>query len=133
MIKNSISLAGSLLVLAILSFTGIFADYSLSHPFWQSKATLVGGAIGIVLTLILFWVFNRWQSVSSMFSMLAGIMFVASIFTTWYFARVFIDSAVFEPLAGKIWFFGFHVLVALFVPVVALIIRKFMPASNANK
>lgn len=130
--KNSISLAGSLLILTVLSVTGIFADYSLSHPFWQTKATLIGGAIGVAITLLLFWVFNRWKSVSSMLSILVGILFAVSIFTTWYFARVFIDSAVFEPLAGKIWFFGFHVLVALFVPAIALTVRKFMPASNAN-
>lgn len=132
MMKNLISLAGSLLILAILSGTGIFADYSLSHPFWQTKATLVGGAIGIAIALLLFWAFNRWQSTSSMLSILVGLLFAASIFTTWYFARIFIDSAVFEPLAGKIWFFGYHVLVALFVPIVALIIRRFIPVSKAK-
>lgn len=130
--KNSISLAGSLLILAILSSTGTFAKYSLSHPFWETKATLIGGAIGIAITLLLFWVINRWQSVSSMLSILVGLLFAASIFTTWYYARIFIDSAVFEPLAGKIWFFGFHVLAALFVPLIALTIRKFIPASGAN-
>ena len=129
--KNLISLAGALLLLAILQMFGLFSKYSLSHPFWEMRATLVGGGIGVVLSLILLYAFARWRPVFPMLTMLVSVLFVICISVTWYFARVFINSEVFEPLAGKIWFFGFHGLVALFVPLVTVTIRKLLPSAKA--
>ncbi len=127
--KNLISLAGALLLLAILQMFGLFSKYSLSHPFWEMKATITGAGIGVVISLILLYASARWRSIFPMLTTLVSVLLVICIAVTWYFARVFINSEVFEPLAGKIWFFGFHGLVALFVPLVTVAIRKFLPHS----
>ena len=125
--KNLISLAGALLLLALMQLSGMFSKFSLSHPFWETKATLIGAGIGIAIALVLFIAIKRSRSIMPMLTTLVMVLLVICTGVTWYFARVFINSEVFEPLAGKIWFFGYHGLVALFVLVVAMFIRRFLP------
>jgi len=129
--KNIISLAGALLLLALLQLSGTFAKFSLSHPFWETKATLVGAGIGIALALVLFIVFSRWRSVMPMLTTLIFVLLIICTGITWYFARVFINSEVFEPLAGQIWFFGYNGFVALLVPAFTMLIRRFLPSGKA--
>ena len=50
-----VGMAAALGLVAICHVTGLFGALNLSHPFWHDKATLVGAAIGIVLTLGLAW------------------------------------------------------------------------------
>ena len=107
-------------VLALLVLSGAMAAADLAHPFWQTQATLAGGGAGVVISLLPAWAAQRrgrlprWLPIAG----LTGL--AAALVVTWRAARVFIDSADYQPLAGKIWFFGYHALAALIVITIAL-------------
>lgn len=104
----------ALALLALAQMTGLIRALDLAHPFWALKATLIGAGIGGLLAAGLFWLDRRALSA------IAAIGFLVALITTWRAARIFIDSADYEPLAGKVWFLGYHVTAALFVAVAAL-------------
>ena len=63
---------------------------------------------------------------SRVLKLLMWIGFPVALITTLYAARTFINSADYEPLAGKIWFFGYHATVAFFVALVATVLPRLM-------
>ena len=108
-------------VLAALVLSGAFAAIEFSHPFWQMRASLTGGAVGAILAAGLLWLIRRKPSLSRVMGSAVGVALGVAGFVTWRAARKFIDSDDFEPLAGQIWFLGYHISAALIVAFVALI------------
>ena len=123
--SKSLSLVAALFLLVVLHATGLVAVSNLSHPFWHVKATLVGGTIGVAMTIFLFWLTDRRPGIARDLIIVMAVAFPVGLFITWYSARIFIESADFEWLAGQVWHKGYQTLVALFVPLVALISLRY--------
>lgn len=109
-----ISIGLAIAIVAIFHATDVILAAELSHPFWHNRATLVGAGFGVLLAIALLWLQNR------IVTGLTVIGFLVSILTVWRAAAVFINSADYEPLAGRIWFFGYHATIALFVALAAV-------------
>lgn len=107
-------------VLALLWLSGAMAAADLAHPFWQTRATLAGGGAGAAVALGLLALAGRRGRRLRVLLATALIGLAAAGLVTWRAARVFIDSPDFEPLAGKLWFLGYHTLAALIVIAIAL-------------
>lgn len=117
-----IACASGVAVLAVLVVSGVMASADLSHPFWQTKASVTGALIGAALGAGLIWITNASGRASRYIAAVLGLCLAVALGVTWRAARIFIDSAAFEPVAGQVWFFGYHALCALIVAVVALLI-----------
>ena len=113
---------GGVAVLAALVSGGAMTGADLAHPFWQARASVTGGAIGAVLAIGLVWLAARRPGSLRIVSAGALLALPASLAVTWRAARTFIDSADFEPLAGRVWFLGYHAVAALVVLGAALAI-----------
>ena len=112
-------LAGAV-ILGLLVLSGAMAAADLAHPFWQGRATLAGGGAGMVIAALAAWPAGRRGRLLRGLRVTALIALVVALLVTWRAARVFIDSADYQPLAGTVWFFGYHALAALIVIAVAL-------------
>jgi len=123
-----LSVAAALFLLAMLHVTGLVTVSNLSHPYWHVKATLVGDTIGVVVTIFLFWLIEHRPALVRVVIIVMAVAFPICLFITWYSAHIFIQSADFEALAGQVWHKGYQILVALFVPLVAII-----PLRYANR
>lgn len=106
-------------LMALLHVAGTMQALNLSHPFWHAKATLIGTGAGLVLTVGLCWLGGVAPGPARMLEVLSLIALPVALAVTWYAARIFINSADYEPFAGKVWFLGYHALVALLVVAVA--------------
>jgi len=118
------SIAITVLIVGLIYWTGVMSKLNLSHPFWETKATLVGAAIGLVLAFGIVALRGRAGCFVN------GVLFAAlllSFAVTWRAARFFINSPDYEPLAGQIWFFGYHAFVATLVAVLATMLPRFFP------
>lgn len=122
--KKHLPLIIAILLLALAYFTGYTKYLGLA---WYGKATLIGGAIGIILALGA----NRLNKNTLNMALIA--LFAITVTVTYYYARIFIDSADFEPTAGFAWYIGYHIGVALFVPTAAYILQKTLPQSVPNE
>jgi len=118
--KTVLPPAAGAVVLALLWSSGAMATADLAHPFWQTRATMAGGFAGAAIALGLAWFAGRRERVSRGLPAAGAVALAAALLVTWRAARIFIDSADFQPLAGKVWFLGYHVLAALVVITVAL-------------
>ncbi len=87
---------------------------------------MTGAAIGLALTVAICWIGAHAPGPTRAVKLLMFIAFPVALIVTLYAARTFINSADYEPLAGKIWFFGYQATVALFVALVATILPKLM-------
>jgi len=121
--KELFSLIVAIALLTLFQVTGLIATLSLSHPWWNTDATLTGGSIGIASAVILFWLEKSKPTASKRLALLASILFLICLAATWYFAQKFINAANFEPLAGQMWHKGYITTIALFVPMAAYLIR----------
>ncbi len=121
-----VALAGSLL--ALWAFQTVVSNFTLTiyHPIWNIRATMIGGAIGLAVILLLILLERKLPAATKSGGMIAGILFVVAMAVTWYYAGIFVNSANFEAFAGQIWFFGYIAAMAMLVPVVALVIRRGM-------
>ena len=125
--KKTVALTGSLLVLYLVQILVSKFSLTIYHPFWNIKATLIGGAIGLAILVIIYLLEIRYPAASRLLFTLVGILLVISIAITWNYASIFVNSADFEALAGKVWFFGYIVTMAMLVPVAGLTIGRLMP------
>lgn len=107
-------------LLAALVFSGAMALADLSHPFWQTKASVTGGLIGCILAAGLSWITGMRRRMARRSATVFALVLIAALLVTWRAARRFIDSADYEPLAGQVWFYGYHLLCAMIVATVAL-------------
>lgn len=123
MTKN-LPLLGAVLLLVIAYVTGFSKYLGLS---WFPQATLIGGVIGIVITLGLTWVMSKNPVMAKWLPILIITDFLVAVGFTYYFARIFIDSADFEPTAGFVWYIGYHIAVALFIPTATFALQKILP------
>ncbi|PCI86416.1 MAG: hypothetical protein COB24_09630 [Hyphomicrobiales bacterium] len=121
--KKHLPLIIAILLLALAYFTGCSKYIGLA---WYGKATLIGGAGGIILALAAYW-FNK-NSLN--ITLIALFAITAAI--TYYYARIFIDSADFEPTAGFVWYIGYHIGAALFIPTAAYVLQKILPQSAST-
>jgi hypothetical protein len=109
-------------LLAVLWLSGAMSAADLAHPYWQTRGTLTGGAAGMVAALALLAV-ARGRARRLRVLLVTGLAALGvALVVTWRAARTFIESADFEPLAGKVWFLGYHALAALIVVAVALML-----------
>lgn len=108
-------LIGATIIIILAYWLGYAKQFGLA---WYPNATIIGGLIGLVIALILIKLNRNKLNVA----IILLLTIAASI--TYYYARVFIDSANFEPEAGYNWFLGYHVTMALLVPSLAIIINK---------
>uniref|UniRef100_A0A2A4Z3Q6 Uncharacterized protein n=1 Tax=OCS116 cluster bacterium TaxID=2030921 RepID=A0A2A4Z3Q6_9PROT len=124
--KKLYPLIGSLILFAAAYFGGLIQTFTLAHPWWYKNATLVGGAIGIAIALILIWYRNHNAKTTNKIEILLGGALLIVLYVDYTAGRTFIDSDIFEARAGKIWHYGYHTSVALFIPTAAALIRKFI-------
>ncbi len=127
MFKNLAAIVGALALIVVLNQVGLIARFNLSHPFWHVDATVLGASIGLGLAIVLFLLRSRSRVNAWRLGFVFAIVLLAAIFATWRAGNVFINSDNFEPLAGQVWFFGYHAMVALFVPVAAYFLRHLLP------
>ncbi len=130
--KYVISIAGSLIALFLLQVAVSTFKPVVFHPFWHDKAHLIGAGIGVIIVVILYVVEKYKATIFKILSYLVFAGMIISLSIAWYYAGIFVNSANFEASAGKNWYVAYHVFLAMFVPVIALIIRRLIPASNAN-
>ncbi len=119
-----IALLAGLVGLAALHVTGLIQAWDLSHPFWHLRATLTGAAGAVVVGLAVFWITGRWPRLGTGLTILLVVALPVAAYVTWRAARVFIDSADFEPAAGQVWFMGYHATAALIVLTVAVLVYR---------
>lgn len=119
-----IALAVALGLVFILHLSGVIKSQNLSHPFWHVQATMIGAGIGVVLTVGLCWLGGVAPGAATILRRLAVLGLPVALAVTWYAARYFINSADYEPLAGKVWYLGYHLSVALFVAVLATYLAR---------
>lgn len=118
-------------LLLVIAYVSGFSKYlGLA---WYGKATLIGGIIGVILTLGLNWLNTKNPIFAKWAPMLIITDFLMAVGFTYYFARIFIDSADFEPQAGFIWYIGYHIAVALFVPAATYVLQKILPQSPRSQ
>ena len=122
--KKIYPLAGALVLFAIAYYSGLIQTFTLAHPWWYKNATLLGGAIGIGISLLLIWQRSRNAKITNKIEILLGVALLIALYVDYTAGRTFIDSAVFEVTAGKVWHYGYHASVALFIPTATAIIRK---------
>jgi len=123
-----------LAVLAVLALSGAMTATDLAHPFWLMSASQASGAGGVVLAAGLLWLQGSRAGLAKVLGWAALVLLPLSALVTWRAARVFIDSADFQPLAGKLWFLGYHALAGLIVLTVAWGVARVLwpqPASGA--
>ena len=123
--SKTFSIVAALFLLSLMHVTGLIANSNLSHPFWHVEATLVGGAIGVAMIIFLFWLMDRRPGIAQGMIIVMAAAFPICLFSTWYSAQAFIESADFEWLPGLIWHKGYQTLVALFIPLVALVTLRY--------
>ncbi len=111
--------------LAALVLSGAIAAADLSHPFWQTRASLTGGLIGTLFSGGLIWITGASGHHARTIAIALGVALLAILYVTWSAARMFIDSANYEPAAGQMWFVGYHISSALIVAVVAMLVVAF--------
>lgn len=126
--KHIISIAGSLFVLFLLKVAVSNFKPVIFHPYWHEKAHLFSAGIGIVIVVFLYVVEKYKAAAFKMLSYLIFAGMIISLAISWYYASIFVNSANFEASAGKIWYVSYHVFLAMFVPVVAIAVRRFVPA-----
>ena len=123
-----LALAGGVAVLAALVSGGTMEAAELAHPFWQTRATLAGGGAGVLLAAGALWLDRRRPGAGR--AMIAGaiLALMGALWVTWRAARAFITAAEFEPVAGQVWFLGYHAVAALVVLSVALAVARLRDA-----
>ncbi len=114
-------------VLAVLVLSGLMAMAELTHPFWQTRASLTGGMVGAMLGGGLLWVAGGKPTLARTMAWSMGMSLAVVLFITWRAARIFITSADFEAAAGQLWFLGYHLVAATLVALIALIVAQRMP------
>jgi len=119
-----LALLGGMAALAALVSGGAMAAADLAHPFWQTQATLNGGGAGVILAAALLWLSRGRPGAGRAMAAGAGLSLAAALWVTWRAARIFISSAEFEPMAGRVWFLGYHAVAALVVLTVAMTIGQ---------
>ncbi|MFD1160673.1 hypothetical protein [Roseovarius aestuarii] len=113
-----IALAVALGLVLILHLTGVIKANDLSHPFWHVQATMIGAGLGVALTVGLCWLGGRAPGLAKLLRRLCILGLLVALGVTLYAARYFINSADYEPVAGRIWYLGYHATVALFVMLI---------------
>ena len=111
-------------VLAVLVLCGIISAADLAHPFWQQKASSVGGLCGLVLSGVVLWLTTSRPGLIRSVTISVALALMIALLVTWRAARKFIDSADFEPVASQIWFLGYHALAALIVAFTSLLVIR---------
>lgn len=120
-----LSCLSGIAVLALLVISGGMAASDLAHPFWVQKASVIGAVAGGTLSAALLWLVARKPGMKSAVTSGVALALIAIVLMTWRAARKFIDSADFEPVAGKLWYLGYHMLAALIVAFAALLVIRF--------
>ncbi len=115
-------------VLAVLVLTGLLATVDLTHPFWQTRASLTGGMVGVMLGGGLLWITGSKPALARTMAWSMSMALAAVLFITWRAAQTFINSADFEAAAGELWFLGYHLVAATLVALVALVVAQKLPA-----
>ena len=111
-------------VLTVLVLTGAMAAMDLSHPFWQTRASLIGGGVGLLVAAALLWIMRFRHGLLRHMVSGAALALSVVVYFTWRSARIFIDSADYEAAAGQMWFLGYHMTCALLVAFVALLVAS---------
>ena len=110
--KNLFYILGALAVVAALHYAGLLDKTNLTHPFWRRNATLFGSLTGAFLAGGMFWVGWHKPRLGRAIGVVFGGIFLIALPITLYAAKVFIDSADFERLAGNIWHKGAYTVFA---------------------
>lgn len=114
-------------VLAFLVLTGLLSAAQLTHPFWQTRASLTGGVVGVMLGGGLLWMTDSKPALARTMAWSMGMALAVVVFITWRAARTFITSAEFEAAAGELWYLGYHLVAAFLVALVAMVVVAKMP------
>lgn len=122
--KKYLPLLGAILLLLLAYSSGFSKAIGLA---WFSKATLIGGLVGSILVLFIIWLKFSKPVFSKLLETFLVTDFFITVGITYYFARIFIDSADFEPTAGFVWYIGYHIGVALFIVTAASVLQKILP------
>lgn len=122
-----ISIAGSLAALFLLQVAVSTFKPVVFHPYWHDKAHLIGAGTGVAIVVFLYVLEKYRVSIFKILNYLIFAGMIISLFIAWYYASIFVNSANFEASAGKIWYVSYHVFLAMFVPVIAITMRRFLP------
>jgi len=131
--KNLLYILGALLLLAVLSLSGLIAQYNLTHPFWHNNATIYGGLIGALLTVLLIWVGSKKPAVAGILMVFVGVIFAIALAGTVYFSNLFINAEDYDPSALRFWHIGSYATIATYVTLVAIFLRTFFSKRSQNQ
>lgn len=121
-----IALVVALGLVLVLHLSGVIKAQELSHPFWHVQATMIGAGIGVALTVGLCWLGGLTPGLARALRWLCILGLPVVLILTWWAAQTFINAEEYDPVAGKIWYLGYHGLVALFVVVVGTYLPRLM-------
>lgn len=126
--KNIIYIIASLLVVAILHFSGMLN--AVTHPIWQGNATLYGSLAGAILSALLFWACATKPRLGRVLERTVIFGFWLALAVTLYNARIFINAAEFDPVAINLWHKGSYAVFITFIPALAALLAKLRIIGN---
>jgi len=131
--KYLLYILAALALLAMFSFSGLLARYNLTHPFWNTNATIFGGLIGAAIAAILFWLGAKKPKFAGYGMMGIILIFIVSLIITVYYANIFVNAEEFESLALRVWHIGSYGAIATYVTLVAVYLRTALDKRAARK
>lgn len=121
--KNYIFVLIAIGILAALHFYGIILANNISHPAWNSNAVMFGGMGGAIVALVIVWATSSKPGLAQAMASIINVAFIASLLTTLYFAKRFINAENFDLFAADIWHWSSYATIASFVPQVTQLLK----------
>ena len=121
-----IALVVALGLVFVLHLSGVIKSQNLSHPFWHVQATMIGAGIGVLLTVGLCWLGGVMPGLARGLRWLCIVGLPVSLAVTLWAANAFINAEDYDPVAGKLWFLGYHAVVTFFVAVISTYLPRIL-------
>ena len=113
---------GGAVVLGVLVISGAMEALELAHPFWQTRASVIGGLGGVALGAGLMWITGKRPDWTRTVAGSVALALCAAIYITRAAGRRFIQAEDFDAAAGQLWYLGYHMSAALTLAFVALLV-----------
>lgn len=102
----------------IVALTGVTASLG-AHHFWSSQVVFIGLAIGMGLFAVSLVLTKTGQ-------LTAGVFLIGGILAARFGKKVFVESFAENALAGQFWYFGWIVLCAGAIALIAISFMAFL-------
>jgi len=119
----ALGLAAALLGLAELA--GLWAGYTISHPWWSAPAVGRGIAIGVIVAALGLWLQFKSPAGGKIVGPVFALVVVGAGAATWYGRLIFVGSEDFVLWAGQLWHFGFTGFIAALTALISLVFSRF--------